>query len=107
MQITKDFKNGINIISVQGEVDLSNSPKLRDTFKKLDSVNILVDLSEVAYMDSSGVATLVEAMQKANKNSGKFKLCGLKGEVKNIFEIARLDEVFSIYEDVKSALDSF
>lgn len=107
MQITKELKNGINIISVSGEIDLSNSPKLRDAFKKLEGLDLLIDLSAVTYMDSSGVATLVEAMQKVSKNNGKFKLCGLTGEAKNIFEIARLDEVFSIYEDIKSALESF
>lgn len=107
MQITIDTKNNINIISIKGEVDLSNSPKLRKEFLRLGNSNLLVDLKDVSYMDSSGLATLVEAMQKVTKNNGKFKLSGLTGEVKNIFEIARLQEVFSIYEDIKSALESF
>lgn len=107
--IKTEIKDNINIIYLSGDIDLSNSPILRK--KIAESINhesnILIDLSDVTYMDSSGLATLVEAMQKITKNNGKFKISGLKGEVKNIFEIARLNDVFSIYEDTHSAAQSF
>lgn len=99
MQIKTELRDNINIINLSGEIDLSNSPILRKKLRELTnnkSPNILVDLSEVPYMDSSGLATLVEAMQRVNKNNGTFKLKGIKGTVKNIFEISRLTEVFSI-----------
>lgn len=86
-------------ITLSGEIDLYNSPKLREKLSVLINCNnpdILVDLSGVTYMDSSGLATLVEAMQKVKKNNGEFKLTGVKGAVKNIFEIARLTEIFDI-----------
>jgi len=102
-------KDNITIIRLSGYIDLSNSPILRKKLAEAinNNANILIDLSEVTYMDSSGLATLVEAMQKLNKNKGSLKISGLTGEVKNIFEIARLNDVFSIYEDIQSATSSF
>lgn len=86
-------------ITLSGEIDLYNSHRLREKLSTLinnDNPDILVDLSDVTYMDSSGLATLVEAMQKVKKKNGRFRLTGVKGAVKNIFEIARLTEVFVI-----------
>ena len=54
-------------------------------------------------MDSSGVATLVEAMQKAMRSQTKLVLCGMEEKVRSIFEIARLDAVFTIVDDTKAA----
>jgi len=96
MQIKTQVDNDTTIFTLSGEVDLSNSPILRKKLLESINTNILVDLSDVSYMDSSGLATLIEAMQKVNKNARTFKLTGVKGAVKNILEIARLTEVFSI-----------
>jgi anti-sigma B factor antagonist len=57
---------------------------------------LVIDLANVDYMDSSGVATLVEALQIARRNNTKMVLCGMKDRVRSIFEIARLDTVFTI-----------
>lgn len=110
MQIIKELKNNITIVRASGDIDLSNSSLLRKEFAKLLKENkplILVDLSEVAYMDSSGLATLVEAMQNVKKANGTFILCGVKNNVKNMFEIARLNEIFPINDDIPSALERF
>lgn len=96
MQIKTEINNDTTIVILSGEVDLSNSPVLRKKLLGLINTNILVDLSDVTYMDSSGLATLTEAMQRISKNNRTFKLTGVKGAVKNIMEIARLNEVFSI-----------
>lgn len=109
MQIKVESKNNTDIVILSGEVDLYNSPQVRKKLTELinhKNPHIIVDLSGVTYMDSSGLATLVEAMQKIAKNNGKFILVGIKGAVKNMFEIARLNEVFSIYENITTALAS-
>jgi len=63
----------------------------------------VVDLSGVNYMDSSGVATLVEAMQISRRQSTKLVLCSLQDKVRSVFEIARLDRVFEIAPNVEVA----
>jgi anti-sigma B factor antagonist len=65
---------------------------------------IVVDLAKVTYIDSSGLAVLIEGMQNVESYGGKFALAGLQENVRPIFEIARLDQVFRIYPDVDSAL---
>jgi len=65
---------------------------------------LVVNLSGVTYLDSSGLAVLIEAMQNVEKYGGKFAIAGMQETVRSIFEIARLDQVFHIFTDVDSAL---
>jgi anti-sigma B factor antagonist len=94
------------VISLEGEIDLHVSPRIAATLTtavKEKPRNLIVDLAKVSYIDSSGLAVLIEAMQSVEKYGGKFALAGLQENVKPIFEIARLDQVFRIFPDVDSA----
>jgi anti-sigma B factor antagonist len=89
-----------------GDIDLAGSPTLRMELRKLQAskpARMVIDLAGVPYMDSSGVATLVEAMQIARKNNTKLVLCALQDKVRSIFEIARLDTVFTIVSNADAA----
>ena len=93
-------------ITLAGEVDLSRSPGLRIRLLQLVARGLdrlVVDLTNVPYMDSSGVATLVEALQHQRRHGAKMVLFGLQPKVRSIFEIARLDTVFTIVDDVEQA----
>ena len=105
---TQDVGKGV-VLSITGDVDLYSSPEVRKelialTEKKVK--HILVDLNKVSYMDSSGVATLVEGLQQVGKYKGKLLLFGLHSVVKEVFELSRLDKVFDIYTDQEAALES-
>src|SRR3954470_4789519 len=94
-----------NVLGLEGEIDLHVSPRVgvslaQMTQKKANPV--VVDLSRVSYIDSSGRAVLIEAMQNAQEYGGKFALAGLQENVRSIFEIARLDQVFRIFPDVNA-----
>jgi anti-sigma B factor antagonist len=100
-------KDGAVVIAPEGDIDLSRSPTLRSTLRDAQAKKpgrLVVDLSAVDYMDSSGVATLVEALQIARRNNTKMVLCGMKDRVRSIFEIARLDTVFTIADSRDAAL---
>lgn len=87
------------VIRPKGDIDLSRAPSLRQQISEVQKGNpgrLVIDLSDVPYMDSSGVATLVEAMQVARRRNQKLVLCCPQEKVKAIFEIARLDMVFKI-----------
>ena len=93
-------------IAPSGDVDLSCSKDLQATLRKAMDKRpklLVVDLGSVPYMDSSGVATLVEAMQIARKGSTRLVLCSMQDKVRSIFEIARLDRVFTIVADLNAA----
>jgi len=91
------------IIDAVGEVDLMTSPQLRDAV--LASVkeggNVGVNLSGAEYMDSSGVATLVEGLKSASEKGQQFVLVRPSGRVMKVLELARLDTLFDIREAIE------
>ena len=95
---TRD-ENGYTVIELDGEVDLSCSPEARKQI--LDCLahkkNLLIDLSKVSYIDSSGVASLVEGYQTAKKQGVKFGLISVSEPAMNVLQLARLDKVFPIH----------
>ena len=102
---TDPLPDGV-LIALTGEIDLSTSPQVRTAL--LDQAakqpaRIVIDLTSVPYMDSSGIATLVETLQHQRRHQGKLVLCGLQPKVKSIFEIARLNSIFTIMETAQSA----
>ncbi len=100
-------KDGIVQVFVEGEIDMFTSPNLRDTllpYFKPSTSGIIVDLSGVSFMDSSGIATLVEGLQWSKKEDRKFILAGLGETVFNALSLTKLDNVFSIEPDTKTAL---
>jgi anti-sigma B factor antagonist len=102
---TEPIEDGM-CIALSGDIDLSRSPVLRHALMQMSGeghARIVIDLSDVPYMDSSGVATLVEALQAQRKAGGKIVLCGLQPKVQSIFEIARLDMVFTIVDTKQAA----
>ena len=95
------------VLPLEGEIDLHVAPQITASLSTLIAKKpspVVVDLSKVSYIDSSGLAALIEAMQKVVKYGGKFALAGLQENVRPIFEIARLDQVFRIFPDTDSAL---
>ena len=96
-----------NVLPLEGEIDLHVSPAISASLQamvKKKPKTLVVDLSRVSYIDSSGLAALIEAMQNVQEYGGKFALVGLQETVRTIFEIARLDQVFQIYPTVNAAL---
>jgi len=97
------------IISLEGEIDLHESPNVRESLRPLieaKTAHIFVDLSEVSYIDSSGLAVLIDAMQRIANYGGKFGLIAIRPAVRTVLEIARLDQVFRIYPDRAAALNA-
>jgi anti-sigma B factor antagonist len=96
-----------DILPLKGEIDLHVSPSVTASLNAMIEKkprHLVVDLSEVTYIDSAGLAALIEAMQKVEGYGGRFLLAGLQETVRSIFEISRLDQVFQIFPDVKAAL---
>ncbi len=97
-----------DVVRLAGSVDLEHSPEIRQTL--LDAVaarvDVFVDLSEVTYIDSSGIACLVEALQAARNHSADLGLVAVSRQAMRVLELARLDMVFSIHDDLASALQA-
>ena len=98
--------SGTWVVAFDGDVDLEHSPEARRVL--LEYVDrgqgLLVDLSGVAYMDSSGVASLVEAYQRSRKKGTAFALVSVNTPALRVLELARLDRVFTIHGTLEDAL---
>ena len=96
-------------VSINGDVNLTRSPELRTAIMQMlqdKPKRLTVDLTQVNYMDSSGVATLIQILREQHKHGGSMELCGLRPKVRSIFEIARLDTVFTILDDEAQQSDA-
>lgn len=97
------------LLRLKGDVDMNSSPDVRSAIAEVFSQNapgmkaLLIDLSQVRYMDSSGIATLVEAMQNCMKKGSKLRLFELSPPVRDVFELARLSSVFEIFLTISEA----
>lgn len=99
LEIETKQLDSTSLISVTGEVDLYTSPELRSAI--MDAVpaaasTVAVDLSGVRYMDSSGVATLVEGLRRCRDLDKVFKLVAPSTAVMKVLELAKLDSVFEV-----------
>lgn len=102
-------ESGRTELVLAGEIDLHASPELREqlhAFAKKKPPVLLLNFSDVTYIDSSGLATLVEYVRDSKKFGGKLALFGLQPKVKMVFELVRLNELFAIEADRDAALRS-
>lgn len=110
MQIKTEDKNGIKVCYADGEINLNTSPQLKKEFEKLAGAKakkIIINFSKVTYIDSSGLATLVEIFKKLRAYGGALKLVNLSPKIKNLFEITKLEKLFDILDDEEEAIKSF
>ena len=97
MDVKSFEKEGVLVFQVNGEINISTSPDLKKQFEKSPSKKIVVDLEKVNYIDSSGLATLVEILKKTKSQGGSLGLAGMSSKVKSLFEITKLDKLFLIF----------
>ena len=99
-------QSGRTVVALSGEIDMEEAPKVRrallDVMKQ--KRDILVDLSQVTYIDSSGIASLIEGLQAARKQKNDLALVSVSQRARRVLELARLDKVFTIHADMATAL---
>ncbi len=107
--LPKPHRDRPYVLPLKGEIDLHVSPVVTaslDAMIEKKPERVVIDLSGVTYIDSAGLAALIQAMQKVEAYGGRFLLAGLQETVRSIFEISRLDQVFQIFPDTDAALAS-
>jgi len=110
MNIKIDQKNNVWVCRMNGEIDINTAPQIKKVFDKMLSEKrekILINFEEVSYVDSSGLATLVEMLKNIRSYGGKLKLSSLSSKIRSLFEITKLEKLFDISNDEEEALRSF
>jgi anti-sigma B factor antagonist len=102
MDCTIHNEGDFAVVALSGEVDLHYSPVARKQIlaQLNDNNNVLVDLSGVSYIDSSGIASLVEGFQLARSKKLQFGLVGVSNAAHQVLQLARLDKVFLIKDSI-------
>jgi anti-sigma B factor antagonist len=106
MDLRLERRDGAAIAALQGEIDLQEAPALRRALLDClqEKTDMIVDMGGVSYIDSSGIACLVEAFQAARKVGSFFALAAVSPGAMRVLELARLDAVFTICTKVEDAL---
>ena len=108
MNISTRQNGDATIIDVVGDIDLYNSPEVRKVLlgalKEKRAPRVIINLKDVKYIDSSGVASLVEGLKVSRTLNSKFILYGLSAAAREVLELSRLIKVFEVYENEEQAL---
>lgn len=105
---TKDVKNG-HIISVQGEIDVYTSPRVKETINELiekENYNLIINLEEVRYIDSTGLGVLIGALKRVREHNGSINLICTNPQIKKIFNITGLVKIFGIFKSEEEAIQN-
>lgn len=111
MQIKEKIENSVAILSFKG--DLLGEPDTSNVRNKIHSLvtdnikRIVIDLSGVNYMNSSGIGTLIACLTTVRNGGGELRLANVGGKVQNLFVITQLVKVFDTYETVERAIANF
>jgi anti-sigma B factor antagonist len=111
MTVSTRQVDGVTIVDLSGRITLDEgSTLLRDTIKQLASQgqkHVLLNLSEVHYIDSSGIGELVNAFTTMRDQGGELKLLNLTRKVHDLIQITKLHTVFDIKDDEAAAIQAF
>ncbi|MEC4806119.1 MAG: STAS domain-containing protein [Jaaginema sp. PMC 1079.18] len=98
----------VTVLAPSGRLDITTAwqfrLKLQECISKT-SRHVVVNLSQVNFIDSSGLTSLVAGMRDADKVNGTFRICNVHPEAKLVFEVTMMDSVFEIFETEKEALE--
>ena len=86
--------NGSSVVAVAGEIDMATAPELANVLNDFAQESVVVDLSAVTFIDSSGLATLADAQKRMRHAGGQLAIDRVQPSVQKLFEITRLTELF-------------
>ncbi|MBU0504713.1 MAG: STAS domain-containing protein [bacterium] len=110
MDINVKKQHEVAIVGLTGSLDVSVQQVFKDklvTASHAHENDVVLDFSQVTFIDSSCLGTLVSLAKNLRENKGDIKLSNLRDDVRSIFQITRLDRVFEIFENNEEAVDSF
>ena len=102
MKINLRSEGNFDVLELNGEIDLHFSPQLREHIlaSLKNGKALLIDMANVSYIDSSGIASLVEGFQTAKSSNLHYGLLSISGPALQVLTLTRLDQVFSLYDDI-------
>lgn len=107
MEMISKYIDGVTVLQLRGSFDTYTAPIVENFFQKIDTdpiPRVIINLTNVNFIDSRGLATLIIALKRCCQQQGDLALCGLRESISTIFELTNLDKVFNIYVTEKEAV---
>lgn len=105
---TQPINEDCVVVTLHGRFDARNAATAKETLNRVIDGNVstvIVDLTQVPFIDSAGLSTLVSSLKQARSTGGNVLLSGIQPQTRTVFDLTMLDRVFSIHPTVQSALD--
>ena len=102
LQITSADRNGMPVVSLVGELDNYSSPRVRTLLTELlapESPTVILDLSQLEYIDSAGLGVLVGGLKIASSCSGTLALVNPSPAIVHVLKVTGLDRIFQLFDD--------
>jgi anti-sigma B factor antagonist len=100
-------QDGWVVLAVSGEIDIATAPSLRERLHALlaeDKRQLIVDLDDVGFLDSTALGVLVGVLKRARSEGGEVRIVCTQPRVRKVFEITRLDSAFDLFDSVDEAV---
>lgn len=106
----RNKKDSVMVLKVKGNLDAMTAPEIRQEIEKIVDENclkVVVDLSDLQLIDSSGVGAIVSLFKRIRTKGGNVKIAGIQGQPKEIFRLLGLEKAFGISKTVEEAIEKF
>ncbi|MBN1907887.1 MAG: STAS domain-containing protein [Deltaproteobacteria bacterium] len=110
MNIHEEIIDKTGVVKLSGRLDAASVKGFKDsvtTLVKKGICNIVIDMKEVEFIDSSGLGSLVSCLRVVNNEGGDIRLSSLQNQIRALLELTRMHRVFQIFDDTDTAIKSF
>lgn len=110
MEISQRNADNVEILDINGEIDLYNAPEIKSKITELMEAgksDIIINLEKVSYIDSSGIGVLISSLSNLKKAGGSLKIINVFASVRKVFELTKLTSFFDIYDSEEEAMKSY
>ena len=108
LTITRDARSDVCVLAIRGELDLAAAPHLSEVLSDVirgEATDVVADLSAVSFIDSTGLAVLLNALRRLTRARRRFGVVIGNGAVARAFEVTRLHWTFDVFDDVDTAVE--
>jgi|LSQX01.1.fsa_nt_gb anti-sigma B factor antagonist len=110
MNIQEAIINKTGVLRMSGRLDAASVKNFKESVAvlvKKEIINIVVDMKEIDFIDSSGLGSLVSCLRLVNNEGGDIRLSSLQSQIRALLELTRMHRVFQIFDDAETAIKSF
>ena len=103
LQVRSEVRGGWTVVAVSGELDADTVPVLSDRLEESKGAHVVVDLSGVPFMDTTGLSLMLDWHRRLDGEGGQFRMASMQPSVHKLFRLTELTEVMHIHDTVESA----